>query len=79
MSVLWEFAELFQGYATQYITGVYTIRSVISRTSDTHYIQRTESIIKVITKTVELFWSEGYYYFWIFTSGVLPHIKQNNF
>ena len=78
MSVLWDLAELFRGYATQFITWAYTIRSVIGRTTDTHYIQRMEFIIKVITNMVELFWSEDYYYFF-FTSDVLPRSKQNNF
>ena len=62
MSVLWELTELFQYYATQFIAWAYSIRSVISHSSDHIYAERLENVVKLIIKMLELFWSKGYCY-----------------
>ena len=65
MLVLWELTQTFRYYATLFIAWAYSIRSVISHTSDHIYAERLESVVKLIIKIIELFWSEGYCYFWI--------------
>ena len=55
MSVLWELTQTFRYYATLFIAWAYSIRSVISNSSDHIYAERLENVVKLIIKMIELF------------------------
>ena len=63
MSIMWELAELFQGYATQYIIWAYIICSIISSSTNNQYVEKLEGVVKLIAKMVEILWYEWYYCF----------------
>ena len=65
MNILWDLSEICHGYATQFVIWAYSIRSIISITNDNDYKQKLESIVKLILKLIEMFWSDGYCFFFI--------------
>ena len=55
MCIMWELAELFQGYAYQYIIWAYSIRVIMSSSTDNQYVKRLEEVVKLIVKMIEMF------------------------
>ena len=50
-------------YATQFIIWAYSLRAIISATTDHVFAEKLEGIVKTIITMIEMFWSEGYCYF----------------
>ena len=63
MHILWELSSLSKGYATQFILWVYSIKAFIQISMDSIVISKLETVLSVITKMIEMFWSEDYCYF----------------
>ena len=55
MGILRELCELLEGYATQFIIWAYSLRSIISFTSDNVYAQKLEAVVKLIIRMAEIF------------------------
>ena len=45
MQIIWEVAELFEGYATQFIIWAYAIKSVISSTQDNRLSEGLQKVL----------------------------------
>ena len=60
MDTLWELCELLKDYATQFIIWAYSLRTIISASTDQVFAEKLEGIVKTIITMIEMFWSEGY-------------------
>ena len=50
-------------YTTQFIIWAYSLRAIISATTDHVFAEKLEGIVKTIIIMIEMLWSEGYCYF----------------
>ena len=60
MDTLWELCELCKDYATQFIIWAYSLRSIISTSTDPIFSEKIEKIVTTIMVMIQMFWSEGY-------------------
>ena len=63
MRMLWDVCSLCERYATQFIAWAYSIKAIINISIDSNIISKFDRILSIITKLIEMFWSEGYCYF----------------
>ena len=63
MHILWEIRSLCERYATQFIAWVYSIKAFIATLTNSIVISKFENFIIIVTKIIEMFWSEGYCYY----------------
>ena len=67
MYQLWDICNLFERYATMFIAWAYSIKAIMSTSTDNIVISKLNNVFIIITKLIEMFWSEGYCYFWTFS------------
>ena len=63
MHNLWEICNLFEKYATLFVAWAYSIKAIMSSSTDNIVISKLNNIFTIVTKLIEMFWSEGYCYF----------------
>ena len=63
MNILWELCGLLKNYATQFIILVYSLRTIISASTDQVFAKTFDGIVRTIITMIEMFWLEGYCYF----------------
>ena len=63
MQVLQDVSSLFERYVTQLVTWAYIIKALVGFLTDSIVISKFETVLRVMTKTIQMFWSEGYCYF----------------
>ena len=63
MYQLWDICNLFERYATMFIAWAYSIKAIMSTSTDNIVTSKLNNIFIIITKLIEMFWSEGYCYF----------------
>ena len=59
MKFFWELTSLCEGYTTQFILWVYSIKVFIQILINSDIISKLERILTIITKMIEFFYSEG--------------------
>ena len=67
MNNLWEISTLFEIYVNHFISWAYSIKAFMSISTDNIVISKLKNILIILTKIIEMFWSEGYCYFWTFS------------
>ena len=63
MYQLWDICNLFERYATMFIAWAYSIKAIMSTSTDNIVTSELNNVFIIITKLIEMFWSEGYCYF----------------
>ena len=63
MHNLWEICNLFEKYASMFVAWAYSIKAIMFTSTDNILISKLNNIFTILTKIIELFWSEGYCYF----------------
>ena len=63
MQMLWDVCSLYKRYATQFIAWAYSMKAIINMSIDSIVTSKFETILSIITKLIEMFWSKGYCYF----------------
>ena len=63
MELLWHLTSRCEAYATQFVVWAYSIKALVQSSIDSIIISKLESTLTIITKMIEMFWSEGYCYF----------------
>ena len=63
MHNLWEMCNLFEKYASMFVAWAYSIKAIMFTSTDNILISKLNNIFTILTKIIELFWSEGYCYF----------------
>ena len=63
IQVVWDVCSLCDRYTAQFIAWAYSIKAFIGLLTNSIVIGKFKTVLRIITKTIEMFWSEGYCYF----------------